>query len=58
MRAVYLLIMMAALLAGCGQKGPLYMADERPEAAQPIGGDRLDGKADNDDSSQDDDEQE
>ncbi len=50
-------VMIAVLLAGCGQKGPLYMAGERPEAAQPIGGDRLDGNADNDDSSQDDDEQ-
>jgi len=47
-------IMLFALLAGCGQKGPLYKADDRPESAQPIGGDRLDGAADNDNSSEND----
>ncbi len=57
MRAVYLLIVMTALLAGCGQKGPLYMADDRPESAQPLGGDRLDGDTENDDSSKDDDQE-
>lgn len=56
MRAVFVLIMMTALLAGCGQKGPLYMADDRPEAAQPLGGDAFGD--DTDDSSQDDDDQE
>ena len=57
MRAVFLLIVMTALLAGCGQKGPLYMADDRPESAQPLGGDRLDGDTENDDSSKDDDQE-
>ena len=38
MRAVFLLIVMTALLAGCGQKGPLYKAEDRPESAQPLGG--------------------
>ena len=57
MRAVYLLIVMTALLAGCGQKGPLYMADDRPESAQPLGRDRLDGDTENDDSSKDDDQE-
>lgn len=47
-------VMIAALLAGCGQRGPLYMAGERPSSAQPIGGDTLDGNADKDDSSQED----
>ncbi len=56
MRVLCLLVM--ALLAGCGQKGPLYMAEDRPEAAQPLGGDRLGGEAENEDSSQDDDDQE
>jgi predicted small lipoprotein YifL len=57
MRAVFVLIMMTALLAGCGQKGPLYMADDRPEAAQPLGGDRLDGDTDNEDTAKDDDQE-
>lgn len=57
MRAVYLLIMMTALLAGCGQKGPLYMADDRPESAQPLGGDSLDRDTENDDPSKDDDQE-
>ena len=57
MRAVYLLIVMTALLAGCGQKGPLYKAEDRPESAQPLGGDRLDGDTENEDSSKDDDQE-
>ena len=57
MRAVYLLIVMTALLAGCGQKGPLYKSEDRPESAQPLGGGRLDGDTENDDSSKDDDQE-
>ena len=57
MRAVYLLIVMTALLAGCGQKGPLYKASDRPESAQPLGGDRLGGDTENEDSSKDDDQE-
>ena len=53
MRVLCLLVM--ALLAGCGQKGPLYMAEDRPEAAQPLGGDRLERDAVNEDSAEDDD---
>ncbi len=56
MRAVFLLIVMTALLAGCGQKGPLYKASDRPESAQPLGGDRLDDDTDNEDTAKDDDQ--
>ena len=57
MSAVFLLIVMTALLAACGQKGPLYKAEDRPESAQPLGGDRLDGDTENEDSSKDDDQE-
>jgi predicted small lipoprotein YifL len=57
MRAVFLLIVMTALLAGCGQKGPLYKASDRPESAQPLGGDRLDDDTDNEDTAKDDDQE-
>ena len=57
MRAVFLLIVMTALLAGCGQKCPLYKEDDHHETAQPLGGDRLDGDTENDDSSKDDDQE-
>ncbi len=43
MRVLCLLVM--ALLAGCGQNGPLYMAEDLPDAAQPLGGHRLDRDA-------------
>ena len=32
-------------------------AEDRPESAQPLGGDRLDGDTENDDSSKDDDQE-
>mgnify|MGYP001453769386 CR=1 FL=1 len=32
MRAVFLLIVMTALLAGCGQKGPLYLPGDEQAA--------------------------
>jgi len=57
MRAAFLLIVMTALLAGCGQKGPLYKAESRPEAAQPLGGDRLDRDTETEDASKDDDQE-
>ncbi len=57
MRAVYLFIVIAALLTGCGQKGPLYKADDRPESAQPLGGESLGGDTENDDPSKDDDQE-
>ena len=59
-RLLLLLIALAVLasaLTGCGQKGPLYKAEDRPESAQPLGGDRLDGDTENDDSSKDDDQE-
>ena len=35
MRPVLPLIILAAVLAGCGYKGPLYLPKPKPEAQQP-----------------------
>jgi len=35
MRALLLLIAVAALSAGCGYKGPLYLPKPKPEAQKP-----------------------
>lgn len=35
MRPVLPLIVLAAVLAGCGYKGPLYLPKPKPEAQQP-----------------------
>lgn len=35
MRAPFMLIILAALLAACGYKGPLYLPPEKPEAQAP-----------------------
>lgn len=35
MRALLLLIALAALLAACGYKGPLYLPKPKPEAQKP-----------------------
>lgn len=32
MKAVYILLFAALLVAGCGQKGPLYLPGEAPES--------------------------
>jgi predicted small lipoprotein YifL len=35
MRALLTLLILAALLAGCGHKGPLYLPKSKPEAQRP-----------------------
>jgi predicted small lipoprotein YifL len=35
MRALFTLIILAALLVACGYKGPLYLPPEKPEAQKP-----------------------
>ncbi len=35
MRDTLILILVAALLAGCGYKGPLYLPKSKPEAQKP-----------------------
>jgi len=35
MRDTLILILVAALLAGCGYKGPLYLPKSKPEASKP-----------------------
>jgi predicted small lipoprotein YifL len=35
MRALLPLIVLAAMLAGCGNKGPLYLPKPKPEAKKP-----------------------
>jgi len=35
MRAAILLLVLAAISAGCGHKGPLYLPKAKPEAQKP-----------------------
>lgn len=35
MRDTLILILLAALLTGCGYKGPLYLPKPKPEASKP-----------------------
>ena len=35
MRSVLLILMISALTAGCGQKGPLYFRDSPPAGVKP-----------------------
>ena len=39
-RLVLLTTMVLGILAGCGQKGPLYRPDEAPEAESELGTER------------------
>jgi predicted small lipoprotein YifL len=34
-RAVFLIVLVPLLCAGCGQKGPLYLSDKPPPSVKP-----------------------